>query len=71
MTSDDRIVPLPRKRKAGTRCPICGAPSAPDHRPFCSPRCAEVDLGRWLKGGYRVPTDEAPAEGELPGEEEA
>jgi hypothetical protein len=71
MTSDDRIVPLPRKRKAGGRCPICGAPDAPDHRPFCSPRCAEVDLGRWLKGGYRVPTDEAPAEGELSGEEEA
>lgn len=71
MTSDDRIVPLPRKRKAGARCPICGAPAAPDRRPFCSPRCAEVDLGRWLKGGYRVPTDETPEEGELSDEEEA
>ena len=63
MAEDDRIVPLSRKSKAGKRCPICGAPAVPNHRPFCSPRCAEIDLGRWLKGGYRIPTDEAPAEG--------
>jgi endogenous inhibitor of DNA gyrase (YacG/DUF329 family) len=71
MTDDARIVPLPRKQKKGGACPICGAPAVPDHRPFCSKRCAEIDLGRWLKGGYRVPTEEAPAEGETPPEDEA
>lgn len=44
----------------GRRCPICGKPSQRDTRPFCSRRCADIDLGRWLKGTYRVPTDEAP-----------
>ena len=43
-------------------CPICGKPAQPLHRPFCSRRCADIDLGRWLKGVYRVPAEE-PAEG--------
>ncbi len=47
----------------GNRCPICGKPSAPRHRPFCSRRCADLDLHRWLGEGYRIPTDEAPADG--------
>lgn len=41
-------------------CPICGKPGAGRYRPFCSARCQEVDLGRWLKGGYRMPTEERP-----------
>jgi endogenous inhibitor of DNA gyrase (YacG/DUF329 family) len=36
-------------------CPICGRPSDTRHRPFCSIRCADADLGRWLTGHYRVP----------------
>jgi endogenous inhibitor of DNA gyrase (YacG/DUF329 family) len=36
-------------------CPICGRPAAARTRPFCSPRCADVDLGRWLTGQYRMP----------------
>jgi endogenous inhibitor of DNA gyrase (YacG/DUF329 family) len=40
-------------------CPICGKPGALAHRPFCSRRCADVDLGRWLTGSYVIPTDEA------------
>ncbi len=36
-------------------CPICGRPGEPDVHPFCSRRCADVDLGRWLTGQYRVP----------------
>lgn len=36
-------------------CPICSKPSDPAYRPFCSKRCADVDLGRWLTGGYTVP----------------
>jgi endogenous inhibitor of DNA gyrase (YacG/DUF329 family) len=35
-------------------CPICGRPSQPDTRPFCSARCRMVDLGRWLDGSYRI-----------------
>jgi endogenous inhibitor of DNA gyrase (YacG/DUF329 family) len=37
------------------RCPVCGKSASPANRPFCSPRCAEVDLGRWLTGQYRIP----------------
>ena len=47
----------------GDGCPICGKPSADRHRPFCSRRCADLDLHRWLGEGYRIPTDEAPADG--------
>ena len=36
-------------------CPICGRRSAEAYKPFCTPRCQEVDLGRWLTGVYRVP----------------
>lgn len=42
------------------RCPICRKPMDPGFRPFCSRRCADVDLGRWLTGAYAVPTDERP-----------
>ncbi len=42
------------------RCPQCGAPAVPAHRPFCSKRCRQVDLNRWLVGAYRIETDEAP-----------
>jgi endogenous inhibitor of DNA gyrase (YacG/DUF329 family) len=48
--------------KGGTCCPICRAPAGPQHRPFCSARCADVDLGRWLTGRYAVPTDEPTSE---------
>ncbi|HXC15722.1 MAG TPA: DNA gyrase inhibitor YacG [Stellaceae bacterium] len=41
-------------------CPICGKPATSRHRPFCSVRCAQIDLGRWLKGNYRIETDEGP-----------
>ena len=39
-------------------CPICEKPSAKDYRPFCSRRCADIDLGRWLSGAYAVPAQE-------------
>lgn len=38
-------------------CPICRKPAAPEYRPFCSKRCADVDLQRWLTGGYAIPTE--------------
>lgn len=37
-------------------CPICDKETAIDYRPFCSKRCADVDLGRWLNGSYSVPS---------------
>jgi hypothetical protein len=48
-------------------CPICRrplgqGPEAARLRPFCSRRCADVDLHRWLSGSYRVETDEAPGD---------
>ena len=38
-----------------TKCPICDAPTVTDFRPFCSRRCADLDLSRWLNGVYAVP----------------
>lgn len=45
------------------KCPICAKPSAVRHKPFCSVRCAQRDLGRWLNESYAIPTTEPP-EGE-------
>jgi endogenous inhibitor of DNA gyrase (YacG/DUF329 family) len=36
-------------------CPICGKPSAAEFDPFCSRRCQQVDLNRWLSGTYVIP----------------
>ncbi len=47
-------------------CAICGRPIVAEYRPFCSKRCADVDLQRWLSGAYAIPaveddeTDSAP-----------
>ncbi len=47
-------------------CPICDRETDAKYRPFCSRRCADVDLGRWLTGSYAIPAeaidDENPAE---------
>lgn len=40
-------------------CPICSQPADRKYRPFCSRRCADLDLGRWMTGAYRVPLVEA------------
>ena len=47
-------------------CPICAKPVDPRYRPFCSKRCADVDLARWLRGSYVIPgapLDEVPSGG--------
>ncbi|KXV57331.1 hypothetical protein AD947_08845 [Acetobacter tropicalis] len=36
-------------------CPVCGKPTQQATRPFCSQRCADIDLGRWFTGHYRIP----------------
>jgi len=48
------VVPLRPVRP----CPICGKPSARAAYPFCSKRCADVDLNRWLTGSYAIPAAE-------------
>ena len=39
-------------------CPICGKPAQQEYRPFCSKRCADVDLQRWFTGAYAIPVAE-------------
>jgi hypothetical protein len=48
---------------AARDCPICGRPGHSRFQPFCSRRCADIDLGRWLKGGYAVPGEAQPDAG--------
>ena len=50
--------------RPAARCAICGKPAAEPFRPFCSKRCRDVDLNRWLSGVYAIPVEED-------GEEEA
>ena len=50
--------------KSRDRCPICGGPSDIAYRPFCSRRCADVDLNRWLSGVYAIPVTEDEEEDE-------
>ncbi len=52
-----KVVPL----KKG-KCPTCAKTSAAAYFPFCSKRCSDLDLGRWLDGAYRIPTSEAPSD---------
>jgi uncharacterized protein len=42
-----------------SKCVICGKPQDEKFRPFCSKRCADVDLNRWFSGHYAVPAQEA------------
>jgi len=53
----------PESRRRGSRggCPICGAMPVARYRPFCSARCADIDLARWFNERYRVAGD--PVEG--------
>ncbi len=43
-------------------CPICGKPADQKYRPFCSARCADLDLARWLRGDYVIPGSVAEEE---------
>ena len=56
-------------------CPICGKPSVEKFHPFCSARCADVDLNRWLSGAYVIPAGVGPQteddeDGPLPDDED-
>jgi uncharacterized protein len=57
---NEKLVPFPDRRSRKRKCPVCGRPPHAANEPFCSKRCADEDLGRWLTGGYRIPTNDAP-----------
>jgi len=74
---DDNVVSLKAAKAAqdkAPKCPLCAKPTAPEYTPFCSKRCADIDLGRWLGDGYRIasqdPADSAEgADGDFDDEE--
>jgi uncharacterized protein len=55
------------KDRTERSCPICGEPRSERYDPFCSRRCADIDLHRWLKGSYVIPGSSPTRE---PGEKE-
>jgi endogenous inhibitor of DNA gyrase (YacG/DUF329 family) len=53
------------RRRPPRKCPICGKPATEEAYPFCSRRCANVDLNRWISGRYVIPAaEDRPGEGE-------
>lgn len=55
---------MTKAASASKPCPLCGAPASARYRPFCSERCANLDLSRWLKGVYVIEGAPEPDEGE-------
>ena len=51
-TVESAAKPLPK-------CPTCGATADAKARPFCSSRCADIDLGNWFRGKYAIPAVDA------------
>ena len=49
--AEPKLAPEPK----APPCPICRKPAQPKYRPFCSARCADIDLGRWFTESYAVP----------------
>jgi uncharacterized protein len=62
MTSDPSDDSYAAPRVSPRACPICSKPAAPETRPFCSPRCTDIDLHRWFSGSYAIPV--APEDGD-------
>jgi len=46
--------------RSAASCPICGKLRVEKYKPFCSARCADIDLHRWFSGTYAIPTEEDP-----------
>jgi endogenous inhibitor of DNA gyrase (YacG/DUF329 family) len=51
----DPPIPAAPGTAGAKKCPICGKPATEASKPFCSERCRDVDLNRWLSGSYVVP----------------
>lgn len=49
---------------ARPKCPICGRPRVAQFRPFCSKRCADIDLKRWLDGDYTIESEDRSSDDE-------
>jgi endogenous inhibitor of DNA gyrase (YacG/DUF329 family) len=63
---------IDRKVSPTGACPLCGKPTDAAFKPFCSKRCADIDLNRWLSGVYAVPAkEEEDEDGERPAQGEA
>ena len=58
------------KKPAAKTCPICGKPAEKTNAPFCSKRCADIDLHRWLSGRYAIPAVEGESSTESEGDGE-
>jgi endogenous inhibitor of DNA gyrase (YacG/DUF329 family) len=74
MAENEKLISFPAARTGRSRkrkCPVCGRPPLAANDPFCSKRCADEDLRRWLTGQYRIPTKEAPESGPDEGGNEA
>ncbi len=56
MSTDKKVTTIALTK--GADCPECGKPSTLKYRPFCSKRCADLDLGQWLNEGYKIESDE-------------
>jgi endogenous inhibitor of DNA gyrase (YacG/DUF329 family) len=45
----------PKQKSRAKPCPVCGKSATQASHPFCSERCRDVDLNRWLSGSYAIP----------------
>ncbi|MFL2933693.1 MAG: DNA gyrase inhibitor YacG [Thalassobaculaceae bacterium] len=53
------------KSASAFKCPVCNKITNQKYRPFCSSRCKLIDLGNWIDGSYRLPTDDVPEEADI------
>lgn len=48
-----------------TKCALCSEAATPKYRPFCSKRCADIDLGKWMTGSYALPSEDEVTEEDM------
>ena len=69
-----KIISFENKSKNSIKCPICSEKPIYPHSPFCSRRCSQLDLGRWLNEAYVIPTidvsDEANLDSQISNEDD-
>lgn len=65
---DETPPPVLQGSEATGPCPVCGRLAVARFRPFCSRRCADIDLGRWFTQGYVIPGPAAGLDEDPPGE---
>ena len=53
------------KSHSAFKCPVCNKITDQKYRPFCSSRCKLIDLGNWIDGSYRLPTEDVPEEAHI------